>query len=314
MKILVAAITITKKKFLSNKKRIFIAGPTGVGKSTFAIELASQLDGEVVGADAFQLYRGLPLLTAQPSREDQARAPHHLIGVLPLTENSDAARYQAMANPIINEITTRDAVPLITGGTGFYFRALISPLDPMPSANPELRAAFATLSLEELVMRLEISDPNILPQLDLKNRRRVERALEIITQTGHPLSETWHQKKQEPATGLLLIRDRNELYERITKNVQTMFDRGVVEEVAELDKTSLSQTVVMTLGLRQIQAYLRGEKSIQETIGLITTATKRYAKRQLTWFKNQHNFIVLNLSDFSSMNEASQEGLRLLHY
>ncbi|MFI0347767.1 MAG: tRNA (adenosine(37)-N6)-dimethylallyltransferase MiaA [Chthoniobacterales bacterium] len=292
-------------------KPLFIAGPTGVGKSAFALELALQLDGEVLGADAFQIYQGLPVLTAQPSKKDQAQVPHHLIGVLPLTEVCDAARYQAMAQPIIDQIVARGRVSLITGGTGFYFRSLISPLDPLPGADPELRAAFAPLSLGELVMQLETMDPKILPQLDLKNRRRVERALEIMMQTGRPLSEIWHKKEQESVTGFLLIRDREELYERITNNVREMFDRNVLEEVRALGSIEFSQTAAMTLGLREIQACCRGEKTIQETINLITTATKRYAKRQLTWFKNQHNFVVLNLSHFSSTRQAVKEAINL---
>lgn len=309
-----AATTITKKKLLSNKEKKFIAGPTGVGKSAFAIELALELDGEVLGADAFQIYQGLPLLTAQPSQEDQTRAPHHLIGVLPLTESCDAVRYQTMAAPVIDDIITRDRLPLITGGTGFYFRALISPLDPLPASDPKLRAAFAALSLEDLVIQLKKIDPKILSQLDLNNRRRVERALEIMMQTGRPLSEIWQQKKNIPAPGLLLVRDREELYERITKNVRSLFDRGVVEEVAAIDKINISQTASMTLGLREIQAYLRGEKTIEETIDLITKATKRYSKRQLTWFNNQHSFTVLNLSSFPNLKAAAKEAIRLLKY
>lgn len=303
---------ITKKNRLSKKSPIFLSGPTGVGKSSFAIELALQLDGEVIGADAFQIYKGIPLLTAQPSLAEQAKVPHHLIASLAITETSDAVYYRRMALPIIDQIIACDKTPLITGGTGFYLKALISPLDPLPTADLELRASFTAYSLEALILRLKELDPTALDLLDLKNRRRVERALEIIIQTGKPLSETRHRKNNDTAQGLLLVREREELYQRIEKNVQMIFDLGVVDEIAHLDNITISSTASMTLGLREIQALRRGEITTEKAMSMITQATKKYAKRQLTWFKNQHNFTLLNLSHFSSTQAAINEAVQLL--
>jgi tRNA dimethylallyltransferase len=276
--------------------------------------LAQRLGGEVVGADAFQIYAGLPILTAQPSKEEERAIPHHLIGVIPPTENFDVFRYRSMALPVIEKIATRGNTPLITGGTGLYFRALLSPFDPLPSANEALRGELGQLSLPELVTRLNTLDPLACKLLDIQNRRRVERAIEIITEKKLPLAQVWSSQKKEysSARGLLVIRNREELFKRLEKNVQCMFERGVVEEVTALEKISFSSTASMTLGLRDIQRLQRGEQTLSETIAAITQATKRYAKRQLTWFKNQHTFPILNLSLFSSAEDALEEALRLL--
>jgi len=310
----VIPVHIHMLNLLSKKNPLYLAGPTGVGKSAFAIELALRLNGEVIGADAFQIYRGLPILTAQPTQEQQSTVPHHLIGAIPITEHCDAFRYRTMALACTAEVTARDRFPLITGGTGLYFRTLITPFDPLPQADLTLRAELASHSLEGLVLRLTALDPEAPTRIDLKNRRRVERALEIIIQTKRPLSHTWQQtKKDAPSvTGLLLLRDREELYQRIESNVQAIFDRNVSEEIKVIDQTSISTTAAMTLGLRDLQAYHRGEESLSKTQEIITQATKRYAKRQLTWFRNQHSFLPLNLSNFSSTQTAVDAALLLL--
>lgn len=288
---------------------VCIVGPTSVGKSTLSIELARRLNGEIVGVDAFQLYRGLPILTAQSTSEE---VPHHLVGILSPEEECDAMRYRSMALPLLDEVKERERVPLLVGGTGFYLRALLSPLDPLPTADADLRAQFATASHEELLAQLEQLDPGASSQIDVNNRRRLERALEIILLTGKPLAEVWKKNRNEAAqvAGIFLTRDREDLYQRIEAHVRLMFDQGVLDEVATLGP--LSHTAAMTLGLREIQAHLRGEITLADTIQTIIQATKRYAKRQMTWFRNQHDFPELNLSRFSSLEAAVEAALELL--
>ncbi len=295
-----------------------IVGPTSVGKSALAAELASHLHGEVVGVDAFQLYRGLSILTAQSEINN---VPQHLVGVLDPSEECDAMRYRSMALPIISDIETRGKLPLLVGGTGFYLKALLSPLDQLPPANFELRAQLATRSHEELLIQLKQLDPEAPHQLDIHNRRRVERALEILLLTQKPLAEIWKKKNSStiPHRGIFLVRDQEDLHQRIEKNVHAMFDQGVLEEVAALTnfqlehlKNALSRTASMTLGLREIQAHLRGELSLATTIASIIQATKRYAKRQMTWFRNQHNFSELSLTRFSSLAAAAEAALSRL--
>lgn len=288
---------------------VCIVGPTSVGKSTLSIELARRLNAEIVGADAFQLYRDLPILTAQSPSE---KIPQHLVGILPPTEECDAMRYRSMALPLLHEIEAREKIPLLVGGTGFYLRALLSPLDPLPTADAALRAQFAATSHEELLAQLARLDPAASSQIDTNNRRRVERALEILLLTGKPLAEVWKKNNKEASRipGIFLTRDREDLYQRIESHVCLMFDQGVLDEVAALG--SLSHTAAMTLGLREIQAHLRGEMTLADTIQTIIQATKRYAKRQMTWFRNQHVFPELNLSRFSCLEAAVEAACDLL--
>lgn len=298
-------------KKLTKKIPIYITGPTGVGKSAFATLLSLQIGGEIVGADAFQIYRDLPILSSQPNHGQQKLVEHHLIGTLPVTELCDAALYHEMALQAIQKIEARNHFPIITGGTGLYIRSLISPLDSLPKADEALRASFTLLSQEALLACLEKLDPDALHLIDIKNRRRIERALEIVIQSGSPLNEVWRKKREPvpPALGFFLFRERDDLYQRIETNVKNMFLQGVVQEVAALESLSLSKTASMALGLREIQAHLRGEISLKNSIEKITQATKRYAKRQLTWFKNQHTFLPWNLSHFPSMESAVEAAL-----
>jgi tRNA dimethylallyltransferase len=290
-----------------------------------ALALAQHHHAEIVGVDAFQLYRGLPILTAQPaasllsektSRENNERAvPHHLIGILAPTEESDAVRYSSMARPLIEEIAARKRLPLLVGGTGFYLQSLLSPLDPLPSADPDLRAQLTATSHEALLDQLQQLDPEASSQIDTKNRRRLERVIEILLLTRKSLKEVWKKKREEtsPSIGLFLTRDRDDLYRRIEERVHFMFDQGVVEEVAAVTRLGpLSRTAAMTLGLREIEAYQRGEATLATTIKTITATTKQYAKRQITWFRNRHRFPVLNLSRFSSPEGALEAALELL--
>lgn len=319
-------ISVSSQKFLQPTAyslqltaSLFLCGPTGVGKSALALLLAKQLGAEIVGADAFQIYRWLPILTAQPSRQEQEAIPHHLVGIIPPTESFDAVRYRELALAAIENIVSRNKKPLIVGGTGLYVRALLAPLDPLPPVDETLRSELKELSLEALLLRLQTLDPTAALLIDIKNRRRVERAIEIVTATKLPLATSWrrHQQSSESEKdsqpkGLLLIRDRPELFERIEQNVEQMFERGVVEEVATLSKLSLSATASMTLGLREIQQHLLGKQSLQATKAAIITATKRYAKRQLTWFRHQHSFPTLNLSLLPSLEAAAEEAAVLV--
>lgn len=286
-----------------------IAGPTSVGKSALALELARPLRAEIVGVDAFQLYRGLPILTAQISTQE---IPHHLIGTLDPTEECDAMRYRSMVIPVIEETVARGKLPLLVGGTGFYLRSLLSPLDPLPPADHDLRKKMSTLSDQELLSELTQLDPKAPTQIDTNNRRRIERVLELLTLTKKPLSEIWKKENSPtlPHRGIFLVRDREDLHQRIEKSVREMFEHGVLEEVASLGP--IGRTAAMTLGLREIQAHLRGELSLASTIETIIQKTKRYAKRQITWFRNQHHFFELNLSLFSSLESAAEKAYDLL--
>lgn len=309
----------------TRKIPIIIAGPTGAGKSAFAVELATRIDGEIIGADAYQVYAGLEVLTAQPGPELRARVPHHLIGVIPPEERFDAARFAAMAGTLIDEIQARGRTPILVGGSGLYLKALTHGLAELPPPDPRLRAELAGLPLDELLRRLDAADPAARQTLDERNPRRVLRALEIRLQTGRPARELrtqWPGGAPKEFRGLIVTREREELHERIAANVRAMFPR-VLDEVAAFEdrkskiinhksKILLGPTAAMAIGLRDIQKLLRGETTEEECASAIIQSTRRYAKRQLTWFRNQTIFPQLVLTGLPTTREQLSDTLQAL--
>jgi tRNA dimethylallyltransferase len=285
------------------KRVFFIVGPTATGKSEIAAEIAQQLNAEIVSADAFQIYRGLDRLTAKPEKVTLAKAPHHLLSAVSLSEEMNAEKFRAAAVEAIRDIHARGRPAIVAGGSGLYVKALTHGLSRLPGADPNLRAQLSGFSLDELCKQLIELDPEAAAQVDMKNRRRVSRALEICLLTGRPASEQRAQaaaadavrgQPRSATAGLFVFRDRAELYERIDRRVEKMFADGVVEEVRAWRE--IGSTAEKALGLREIRALLAGEISEAECIAKIQQATRRYAKRQLTWFQWQDNFEPLNLS------------------
>lgn len=268
---------------------IYIVGPTAVGKSDVAVEVALRVGGEVVSADAFQVYRGLDVLTAKPDAATLARVPHHLIGEVSLSETFDVARYRVLAEGRIAEIAARGCVPVIVGGTGLYVRALTHGLADLPTADAELRAQLESQPLDDLVAELSRLDPDATARMDLKNPRRVVRALEVCLLTGKPFSSFREQATpMRPVRGVLLERDRAELYARIDQRTVQMFAAGVIEEVRA--SGPVSATAAQAIGFREIEALLRGELNEPECIARIQQQTRQYAKRQMTWFRRESHF------------------------
>jgi len=267
----------------------FLAGPTAVGKTDVALAVAEACNGEIVGADAFQVYRGLDILTAKPSAAALARVPHHLVGTVSLNEEFNVGRYLEAALAAIMDIRQRGKLPIVAGGTGLYIRALTRGLSDVPPGNPELRAELSAIPLPELLARLEALDPEAVAVIDIKNPRRVLRALEVCIVTGKPFSSFRQEWQTQPFFhGVLLERSREELYERIDRRTVAMFEEGVVEEVrAALTAGRVSATAEQVIGWGEISALLRGELSQAEAIAAIQQTTRRYAKRQLTWFRRE---------------------------
>ena len=277
----------------------FIVGPTATGKSEVAAEVAVACGGEIVGADPFQMYDGLELLTAKPPRELQVRVPHHLIGRVPVTDEMHAERFRSEALSVIAEIHSRGKPAFVVGGSGLYVKALTHGLSRLPPADAKLRSQLEHATSPELVSRLEQLDPATAASIDRRNRRRIVRALEICLLAGRPASELRDQQPPlHPPAGVCVWRDRAELYERIDSRVQAMFASGVVDEVRKLG--AIGSGAAQTIGLQTIRELLAGRISEADCIAAIQQATRRYAKRQLTWFGRQTNFESLNLSRISS--------------
>ena len=298
-------------------RAFFIVGPTATGKSRLAADVAREIGAEIVSADAFQIYRGLDLLTAKPEASTLAKAPHHLIGTVPLSEKMNAEKYRRAAASFIENINSRGKLAIVVGGSGLYIKALTHGLAPLPESDSKLREKLNALSLTELRSRLCEFDPDTAEKIDPQNRRRIVRALEICLLSGKPasevvarLGESGRAESTIPARGVFVFRHREELYQRINRRAEIMFERGVIEEVRDAGVTSA--TASQMIGLREIRQLLTGKKSLAQCIAEIQQATRRYAKRQLTWFRRQTNFLPLNLS-FLTHNEAVKRiSLRIL--
>jgi tRNA dimethylallyltransferase len=286
------------------RRAFFIVGPTATGKSELAADLAGEIGAEIVSADAFQIYRGLDLLTAKPDASTLAKAPHHLISTTPLHEEMNAEKYRRAATGLVEEINSRGKLAIVVGGSGLYIKALTHGLAPLPEADPRLREQLNAMSLDELRSRLAEVDPEAARTFDTKNRRRVVRALEICLLTRKPASAQRLRERashSEPVTGVFVFRDREELYQRINQRVEAMFEQGVIKEVRAVGV--MGTTASQMIGFREIRELLDGKMSLMQCIAEIQQATRRYAKRQLTWFRRQSNFSPLNLS-LLTHNEA----------
>ena len=270
---------------------LYLAGPTGAGKSVVALEVASATGAELVNADAFQLYRGLEVLTAAPTADDRERVPHHLYGVLGLEESCDAARYASMARAVLADLAARGVPAVVVGGSGLYLKALTHGLSDLPS-DPVVRAELAARPLDDKVAELRDVDPLGAAAMNLTNERYVDRALEIWRLTGRPASEAraaWEGPDPVGLCGVLLTWDREALCERIDRRVEAMFEGGAVAEVAAVVGAGrvVSPTAEKAIGFREIANHLAGRCTRDEAVAAIQQATRRYAKRQMTWFRRE---------------------------
>jgi len=244
-----------------------------------------------VNADAFQLYRGLEIVSAAPTAEEQAQVPHHLYGVLSPDQKNDAQAYVNLALPVIREIQSRGKTPVVTGGSGLYLKFLTHGASPLPTGDAAMRAELDARPLEDLVAQLQELDPLEASRTALKNRRYVSRALEICLLTGEKAStlrDNWESataEREAQLHGCVIQRTRPELQARIARRSRMMLDGGAIEEVAALGHASA--TCDKAIGVKEIRALLAGEIDRATCEELLTISTRQYAKRQETWFKRE---------------------------
>lgn len=272
---------------------IVILGPTAVGKTSLSLDLAARFDGEIVGADSRQIYRGMDIGTAKPSAEEQAQVPHHLVDIQPPDKQMALATYQRMAFSVIDGIHLRGRVPFLVGGSALYLQAVIEGLQiPEVAPNPALRAELEKFAQDNgrkaLHTHLRASDPEAAARIHPNNLRRVIRALEIVHATGRRKSEL--EAAAPPPYRILKIGlglPRPLLHERINRRVHDMVEAGLVEEMESLLAAGFSPDLpaLSSLGYQEIAAHLRGELSLQAAVERIRIETHRFVRHQYTWFR-----------------------------
>jgi tRNA dimethylallyltransferase len=286
-------------------RALVLGGPTAVGKSRIAVEVARRIDGEIVSADSRQVYRHMRVGTARPDAAEMGGVPHHLLGFLDPGEPYSAGRFAREAFAVIREIRGRGRAPVICGGTGLYIGALVDGLSEEPTAGKDPRALEAIrLSLEAeleregpeaLHRRLREVDPESAERIAPADVRRILRALEVYEATGVPLSRHHRERPGTPRVDALRFRltmPREALYERIDRRVEEMFDAGWVGEVERLVAAGFGDgtPAFESLGYDAILRHIRDGIDREETVRTIQRATRRYAKRQMTWFRNRPGY------------------------
>ena len=280
---------------------VVIAGPTGIGKTGFAVRAADRFGGEIVGADSMQIYRYMNIGTAKPDKEEQALAKHHLIDIVDPDEPFDAAAYVREADRAIQDITERGKTPIVAGGTGLYIRALVHGLyggrTPDPSVMEKLEAELSARGPEWLHDKLARIDPRLARTLHPNDTFRVTRALEVFESTGTVKSDFLKDHNFEDQRydymKIGLCMDRSLLYERINRRVDQMIAAGLTDEVKSLLEMGFSADLksMQSIGYRHINEYFEGKTDFDEAVRTLKRDTRRFAKRQFTWFSKEQNLI-----------------------
>lgn len=270
-------------------KVIAIVGPTASGKTKMAIDLAKEINGEIISADSRYVYRGFDIASAKPTMEERDGVPHHLIDIVEPEIDYSVADFYDDAKTAIEDIVSRGKTPIVAGGTGLYFRVLLETYDlPRVEANPELRAELELREREDLLEELKKLDLKGYEKVKEANKRRIVRALEVTKILGKPFSEASVEKEPEYEVDWRMpyIESREILYERINKRVDLMVEQGLIEETKTLlAKHGRIKNFTCTIGYQEILTYLDGEASLDEALDKLKQHTRNYAKRQLTWFR-----------------------------
>jgi tRNA dimethylallyltransferase len=288
---------------------VLVTGPTATGKSALALGLADSLPAEIVNADALQVYRGLDIGTAKPSRADRARVPHHLIDVLEPEAPFSAGEFRRRALPLLDAIRGRGRLALVVGGSGLYLRALTDGLSPIPkvpdAVRGEVRAEIEAGGLEAVRQRLHSLDPETAGGIGPDDAQRIARALEVRLATGRGLASWWREPRLEGPVRVLarlgLTVPRSLLYDRISRRIQRMVEAGWVDEVEDLLAGGCPPTApaFQAIGYRQVVRHIRGEWTLDQALEDTARETRRFAKRQMTWFRRQRDIVWIEAASLA---------------
>lgn len=299
---------------MEKRPLIILTGPTAVGKTKASIGLARAVGGEIISADSMQVYKHMDIGSAKIRKEEMDGVPHHLVDILEPDEEFHVARFQQLAKEAMEEIYSRNHVPIIVGGTGFYIQALLYDIDftegeEDTSYREEMEAFAAEQGAEALHEKLRQVDPKSADTIHANNVKRVIRALEFYHQTGSPISEHNEKERQKESpynfAYFVLNDERARLYERIDKRVDQMMDEGLVAEVEALKNLGYTRDMVSMqgLGYKEILAYLEGECSLDEAVYILKRDTRHFAKRQLTWFRREKEVVWIPKNEYNYEEE-----------
>ncbi len=304
---------------------IVIVGATATGKTNLAIEIAKIKNGEIVSADSMQIYRGLDIGTAKPSKLEMELVPHHMIDILDISENYSVAEYVKDARKVISEIYNRHKIPILVGGTGLYINSILDNIQYCEEGiNVDLREELykkaEKVGKEGLLKELSEFDPESAQRLANSPQKRILRAIEIYESTGVTMTEQIKLSKSEPSPYNLNViglnyKDRKLLYDKINKRVEKMVQNGLIEEAKKVWLSSdCSQTARSAIAYKEFIPYFNGECDLQTSIEKLKTSSRRYAKRQITWFKRDSRINWIYVDKYSSFEEVLDTSLKYMNF
>lgn len=303
---------------------VSLVGPTASGKTRLGVDLAKRFDGEIISADSMQIYQGMQIATAKPTKEEMDGVTHHLMDFLPPNQAYSVAKFVEDAAACIKDITSRGKLPIIVGGTGLYVDSLLNHVQ----FNEEIRSEeeseklwqlYREQGIEALLNELQSIDPDSYERLFAeRNPKRIIRAIEIYRTTGITMTEqiAASRSEQSPYHAIKLginYRDREKLYERINRRVDIMLSLGLEEEARRVLNQALSITSVKAIGYKELAPYIRGEMTIEECIEKLKRETRRYAKRQITWFKRDQEINWLYADEYNSYQELFDQAVQIIN-
>lgn len=308
---------------MSNARVVALVGPTAVGKTAVAVELAKALGAEIVSCDSMQVYRRMPVLSQAPTPAQQAQVPHHLVGCVEPTEPFSVGAYRPAALAVVRALAERQTPVVVAGGTGLYLRALTQGLCDAPPADAAIRGRLLSecegLGSEVLHGRLQHVDAFAAARIHPRDARRIIRALEVHTLTGQPLSRWWAQAAPEPlelpVTVVGMARDREALYRRINERVLHMlYEEDVIGEARRLLRLPLSKTARQVHGLADLERYLQGAAALKDTAARWQQRVRHYARRQLIWFRAVPGLHWLDVRSEEPPEETSARIVEVMHH
>lgn len=299
---------------------VIVAGPTASGKSALAAEIAKRLDGEVISADSMQIYKGMDIATAKPDEKEMQGIPHHLISIIDSSETYSVNEFKNDATRLIDKLISENKLPVVAGGTGFYIDTLVNNTEFLDYEKSNIRETLEEKAenegIESLYSELKEVDPETAERLHLNDSKRIIRALEVYHSTGKTISEQCRLSHLEESPYRFCIiginaHDRQLLYDRINKRVDIMLEAGLIKEAEEFFSLDISSTARQAIGYKELKPYFDGLCTLEQAVEKLKMETRRYAKRQLTWFRKRDNISWIYI-DGKSKEEITDEACSII--